>query len=42
MEIKVIFNVKDVAKRYLVGQQGIAEEWDKKELPYLIYLLNCL
>lgn len=36
MEIEVIFNVKDVAKRYLVGQQGMAEEWDEKELAYLI------
>jgi len=36
MEIKVIFHVKDMAKRYLEGQQGMEEEWDKKELVYLI------
>lgn len=38
MEIKVIFNVKDMAKRYLEGQQGLEEEWDKKELAYFICL----
>lgn len=38
MEIKVTFNVKDVAKRYLQGQQGTEGEWDKKELAYSILL----
>lgn len=38
MEIKGIFNMKDMAKSYLEGQQGMEEEWDKKGLAYLISL----